>query len=360
MEKITTNQELEQARAAERPALAGAAIGRAVFKRAATDFVVEEDLGFEPDGDGAHLLLAIRQVHWNSAAVARWLARQFHCASRDVGYSGHKDRHAVTVQHFTVPLAKATPDPESLDWPEGLSCVHVARHRQKLRRGAHRGNRFVIRLHDIDADPAAVDDRLQAIASRGFANYFGSQRFGRDGANAARGRQLLESKSFRRTRGAAESIEVSALRSELFNMVLAARVRDGTCLEVLPGDALMLEGTRSFFTADEADAALDGRVAKGDVAPTGPLWGIADRHVADALLVRERAVLFARSDDLALLEARGFRMERRALRALARNFAWSWSGPGTLELRFGLAAGSYATSLVEELFCIMPDPPAAG
>jgi len=360
MEKITTNQELEQARAADRPALAGAALGRALFKRTAADFVVEEDLGFEPDGDGDHLLLGIREVGWNSASVARWLARQFRCAPRDVGYSGHKDRHAITVQHFTIPLTKATPDPESLDWPEGLSCVRAARHRQKLRRGAHRGNRFVIRLHDVDADPAAVDARLQAIASRGFANYFGSQRFGRDGANAARGRQLLESPSFRRTRGAAESIEVSALRSELFNMVLAARVRDGTCLEVLPGDALMLEGTRSFFTADEADAGLAARVAKGDVAPTGPLWGRPDRHVSAALLARERALLAGRTDDLQLLEARGFRMERRALRALARNLAWTWSGPGTLELRFGLAPGNYATALIEELFWLMPALPAAG
>ena len=67
------------------------------------DFRVEEDLGFEPAGSGAHLLLQVRKVNANTQWVARELARLAGCHVAEVGYAGIKDRRAVAVQWFSVP-----------------------------------------------------------------------------------------------------------------------------------------------------------------------------------------------------------------------------------------------------------------
>ncbi|HTY49006.1 MAG TPA: tRNA pseudouridine(13) synthase TruD, partial [Steroidobacteraceae bacterium] len=65
------------------------------------DFRVEEDLGFQPDGAGSHLLLKVEKRGANTEWVARQLSRLLGCAARDVGYAGLKDRHAVCVQWFS-------------------------------------------------------------------------------------------------------------------------------------------------------------------------------------------------------------------------------------------------------------------
>jgi tRNA pseudouridine13 synthase len=316
-------------------------------------------LPFTAAGSGAHTLLRVRKDGWYTAAVATWLARAFNCRVRDVGYCGHKDRRAVTVQHFSVPTAsRGAPDPAALTWPVGLELESHAPHNRKLRRGAHRANRFRVRLRGVGATRAAVEERLSKVAALGFANYFGQQRFGRDGGNTGRARAALSSATFSHPRHAAQSIEVSALRSWLFNRVLAARVREGTCLEILPPEALMLDGTGSFFVAVTDEPELAARVRDGDLHPTGPLWGTPKDELPKALIEREKKVLAAHGPDRELLEARGFAMERRALRAMARELAWRWPTPDELEVEFVLGRGSYATVLLGELF-VLEEPSAS-
>ncbi len=77
-----------------------------VLRAVPEDFVVEEDLGFAPDGDGAHLLLKVRKRNANTGWVAQELARALGCAVRDVGFAGLKDRRAIAIQWFSLP---ATP-----------------------------------------------------------------------------------------------------------------------------------------------------------------------------------------------------------------------------------------------------------
>ncbi|UCH53369.1 MAG: tRNA pseudouridine(13) synthase TruD, partial [Pseudomonadota bacterium] len=49
------------------------------------------------------------------------------------------------------------------------------------------------------------------------------------------------------------------------------------------------------------------------------------------------------------LASEGLRQERRALRLLPQDLTANWLDTTTLELRFGLPAGSYATVLLREL-----------
>ena len=143
-------------------------------------------------------------------------------AVRDVGYAGMKDRRGVTTQWFSVGLQEAAND----DWARweipGVTIQRAARHGRKLQRGALKGNRFRITLRDLRGEASAVEERLSMLADQGLPNYFGPQRFGRNGDNAERGARWLE-RGGRISRGQ-RGIYLSAVRSYLFNEVLAERL----------------------------------------------------------------------------------------------------------------------------------------
>ncbi len=168
---------LEPPRAFPPPTLSG------TLRTVAEDFEVEEDLGFEPDGAGQHLLLKVRKRGANTEWVARALARHAQVRAADIGFAGLKDRHAVAVQWFSVPHDRVS----SASWlalenPE-FSVLEVHAHARKLRRGALAANRFRIRVRAVSGDRSELEGRLALIRSRGVPNYFGLQRFGIEGAN---------------------------------------------------------------------------------------------------------------------------------------------------------------------------------
>src|SRR5712671_3225944 len=88
----------------EPPRALGTALCSGFLRAEPDDFVVEEDLGFAPAGTGQHVLLKVRKRHANTQWVARELAKVCRCRAMDVGFAGLKDRHAVAVQWFTVPM----------------------------------------------------------------------------------------------------------------------------------------------------------------------------------------------------------------------------------------------------------------
>lgn len=75
-----------------------------MLKASPEDFVVVEDLGFEPDGEGEHVLVNIRKSGCNTQFVADYLARFAGIHARSVSYADLKDRHAVTEQWFCLHL----------------------------------------------------------------------------------------------------------------------------------------------------------------------------------------------------------------------------------------------------------------
>jgi tRNA pseudouridine13 synthase len=313
------------------------------------DFFVEEVLGFAADGTGHHALLTVEKRGANTGWVAAQLARHARVAARDVGFSGHKDRHAVTRQAYTVPLQAADDVAACREWGgEGYVVIAAERHSRKLRPGSHRANRFVMRVRDLDGDRAAVDRRLSAIARDGVPNYFGPQRFGREGANLERVRSWANGGASPRDRSQ-RSFALSSARSALFNAVLAERVRRGSWNQLLPGEAVMLDGRRSFFVANEPDAALTGRCIAMDVHPTGPMPGRGSSPAVGAALELEQAVLAPEQSLLELLVAERVDHERRSLRLPVRELTWSFDAVDTLELRFMLPRGAFATAVVHEL-----------
>jgi tRNA pseudouridine13 synthase len=52
------------------------------------------------------------------------------------------------------------------------------------------------------------------------------------------------------------------------------------------------------------------------------------------------------------LEAAGLKQERRATRLRPQELAWAWLDAATLQLRFSLPPGAYATTVMAELGAI--------
>ncbi len=320
---------------------------RGVIRAAPEDFVVEERLGFEPDGAGAHLWLDVVKRGLDTEVVARRLAAAAGVRPRDVGYSGLKDRHALTRQWFSVPAPAAEPDWSALEG-ESLRVERIARHGRKFRRGTHRANRFRIRVTGLGAaDAGAVDAALERLSREGAPNYFGEQRFGRGAGNVARARALLVD-GRRERRAHLRGILYSAARAMLFNRVLDARVRAGSWALLLAGELVALDGSRSVFYAPAVDAELEARTVRLDVHPSGPLPGRGGRRPSAAALEVESGALDGCHAWIDGLERAGLEHARRSLRVRVAALEGRLDG-ATLELAFELPAGAYATSVLREL-----------
>jgi tRNA pseudouridine13 synthase len=284
------------------------------------DFVVTELLDIEFSGDGEHDWLHVEKTGANTHWVAEQLARHAGIKDRDVGYAGLKDRHAVTKQWFSV----RRPSVEGTDWEsftaEGVRILEQQRHQRKLKRGAHRGNAFriAVRADELSQHSASIEQRLAQIKNGGVPNYFGEQRFGRNGSNVELGLAIVDGKRIPRHK---RSIGISALRSLEFNNELSARIEAGTWNRLLMGDTANLDGSRSVFDIDEVTPELEQRCAELDIHPTGTLPGFENIRVEAG---------------------------RRPLRMRVSNLDWEID-KDVLWLEFRLGKGSYATSVLREL-----------
>ncbi len=343
------------------PRAHGAAVLGAAMRSTPEDFQVDELPSFEPSGEGEHLLLTIRKRGQNTAHIARQLAQWAGIAEMGVSYAGLKDRHAVTTQRFSVHLPKRiAPDLATLDDAQ-MQVVHSTWHNRKLQRGALLGNRFVLTLRQVQGERDAIEQRLQSIAARGIPNWFGEQRFGRDGGNVASALAMfgylqeadgtLVPAPKRRLRNDQRSILLSAARSALFNRVLTARVEQGSWDAALDGEAWMLDGSRSVFGPEPWSEVLAERLARFDIHPSGPLWGAGELRCTDQAAAVEQGALSDRQSEVLRqgLEAAGLKQERRALRLRPQDLEYRWLDGQALQVEFALPPGCYATAVLWEL-----------
>jgi len=296
---------------------------RAVFKQTPDDFRVDESLDFETTGNGEHLYLFVEKCNLGTPEVADYLARRFQVDSVAIGYAGMKDKVAVARQWFSVHTAENMnpPDvPETMELP-GLKVLAVSRHERKLRRGQIGRNAFTVLLRDLQGD--GLQERMELLAGNGVPNYFGPQRFGSDNLTAAVG--WLGKRRKRRISKFLKGLYLSVLRAFLFNEVLGLRVANGSWDEAVEGDVLIA----------------------GD--PSAPLWGRGRSASRGVALAMENAALASHQTICEDLEYAGVKQQRRTQVLNADSLHWEESGDQLL-LRFGLPAGSYATSFLHESF----------
>jgi tRNA pseudouridine13 synthase len=319
---------------------------RGVIRQTLEDFQVEEIPRIQPDGEGSHLWLWVEKRDANTDFVASQLARAARCPRRDVGYAGLKDRRAVTRQWFSVPASESLEADLAGIQMEGVAILEKRRHTRKLKTGTLDGNRFRLLVRDFQGDIEALEKRLEMVRTTGVPNYFGPQRFGHNGANVERGfRQLSARARLPRNK---KSIYLSAMRSFLFNHVLAERVHDGSWNRVVAGEVAMLDGTHSIFTVESVDAEIEDRCRRHDIHPSGPLFGDNGTDPGAKLAELEDRIVQQWPMLCELLIAQRMKAARRALRLIPKDLAWRFDR-NSLELEFVLPAGAYATTILREL-----------
>jgi len=321
----------------------GLPVGQGRVRQSSSDFQVIETLDYELSGDGEHDFLWLEKRDANTAWVAGELAKYAGIRESDVGYAGLKDRHAVTRQWFSV----RRPSSAGTNWNDfelpGVKILDLSRHGRKLRRGAHSGNRFRIAVRDIDVTPDQLDQRLSLMRRDGVPNYFGEQRFGRDGNNLQLAGDLFDGRKMRRAK---RSIALSAARSFLFNHILQQRVQDGSWNQLIEGESACLDGSNSIFAVERVDQELQRRCEELDIHPGGALWGSGEPSTSGEVLALEQAAVLPFENIRRGLESLA-RQSRRALRLAVLDLAWEIDG-NTVWLEFGLTSGGYATAVLRE------------
>jgi len=333
----------ELAYAYGRPALKGR------VKTHAEDFRVTEIMGVEPSGEGEHYWLKVSKTKRNTEQVARELAVFSEVRPRDVGYAGMKDFQAVTTQWFSVWKPQGgTPDWAKFDMT-GVQIESIKKHSRKIKRGAHTGNIFDIRVRNLEGDINSLNAKLERIREGGVPNYFGAQRFGRAADNMNQAYAMLiggKKVKNRNLRG----ILMSAARSWLFNQIASWRVTRGDWQELNVKEPANLDGSNSIFSAENDDDE-SSRLQRLDIHPTAPMFGEGAQNVmreCSDLHQLEMEHLAGYSDLIRSLEAARTTYQRRAIRSVAHELQWSISGD-SLSLTFRLQCGQFATSVLREI-----------
>ena len=330
------------------------------------DFVVEEVPLYLPSGTGDHLYLWVEKRDLSGPMLRRRLGELLGIDAGDIGMAGLKDRRAVTRQWISVPMRPGL-DPDRVR--DGrIAVLQTARHNNKLRTGHLAGNRFTIRVRDVDAsDPAAlqgwIDAKIAALRASGMPNFYGDQRMGHGGSTLAAGWGLgqgLDGRARIQTPdGAIHQIQLrdrqlrrlaaSALQAELFNRVVAERMAQGLLARVLPGDHCRKTDTGGSFVTDDI-AREQERLDRGEVEITGPMWGPKMPRPTGEAAALENAVLLASGLDEAIFRRMGplAAGTRRPIAVRPDELSAEVEGDSVV-LRFGLPAGSFATVLLHEM-----------
>lgn len=385
-----------------------------IFKERPEDFWVEEIPAYEPCGAGEHVYLKFEKIKLTTRQAVDQIARALKVPPLDCGIAGLKDAQAVTVQTMSVKGIEAAAA-EGLEIP-GLKVLSVSRHTNKLRLGHLRANRFKIKLREVSRERSEdVCAVLEALKREGVPNFFGPQRFGmrkdtgkvgkamvlrdydqavclmagmpeagdpdiiREARTLFEAGRFLESsrlwtggfrqcaqlcRAMERTSGNAEksllSLDTSwlwffitAFQSELFNQVLARRLK--TMSRIWPGDLACKHVNGAVFLVE--DAALEQpRADAFEISPSGPLYGFKMIAPAGDQAVIEAEVLEAsgvKSEDFfrpGILKCQG---ARRPLRFPLEEYSALQGEDAAgdyLEIGFMLPPGAYATAVLREIF----------
>jgi tRNA pseudouridine13 synthase len=327
------------------------------IKQEPEDFEVEEIPAYEPCGTGDFLYLWVEKRDMGAEYFSRQVARRLGLAPGDVGMAGLKDRHAVTRQWVSVPAA-AEGRLAQLEG-DGIRLLSTSRHGNKLKPGHLRGNRFRILIRDPESDAAGrLPPLLDRVRQNGVPNFFGPQRFGRDGETAQQGLALLRGDRGRRLSSFLRRLALSAAQSLLFNHYLAQRMQNGLFRSVLPGDVMAKWPSGGLFRADDVPTE-QARFDRRETVHTGPIFGRKTFEAGAGAAAREAAVLETAGLTPTCFHGFGKLVQgtRRHNLVYADDLTAA-AEPDCIRITVTLPAGSYATVLLRELTHAAHDDPS--
>ncbi len=333
-----------------------------LIRGAVEDFEVEELPAYFPEGTGEHSYLWIEKRGLSAGDLISRLARTLRISPQDIGFAGQKDRHAVTRQFVSVPRRCAA-CPVQLAASD-IRVLAVSAHRNKLRTGHLKGNRFRIIVrhpdaHWTDADARQISERLRQISQSGFPSYFGTQRFGHAGSTLRDGIALLQGQLSRRRwpfqrQRMMTRLVLSAVQSAAFNLVVSARVSGGTVGRPVAGDVVIRkDGTRPFLLLA---GPMPGLLPAGPMPGPGMLATTGSVAAAEAVALEQLGL----SGEEFRRYARLCGGTRRPMLAFPADCSAERTPEGHLRIDCELGGGTYVTVLLREIFASLVDAAAVG
>ena len=291
---------------------------------------------------------------FNTRDIVRDLAGLFGLKEVDVGCAGLKDKQARVTQTFSLSLKGISEQDAARRISEALPVeVHeVRRHTNKLKTGHLLGNAFSILLRDTEPEgPARAQAIAEALLERGLPNFYGDQRFGIEGDNAARGREVLLGRGPKKAW--LKRFLTSAFQAGLFNDWLAERLALDLFDRLLKGDVAKKTDTGGLFEVEDEEAEQP-RFQSGAITYTGPMYGTKMRRATGRPGQIEDDILSRHEVTGEMLKRGRLEGSRRPARLLLPNLKAVPHEKGLL-FEFSLPKGAYATTVLREFTKMPPD-----
>lgn len=321
------------------------------------DFQVEEIPAYMPCGEGDHVFAWIEKRGLTSAFLLGELAKGLDIRDSDIGIAGMKDKYAVTRQMVSLP-PPITPEAVLALEIEGVKILSAVRHGNKLRTGHLKGNRFILRVRELNCSPQEAESRTNQVLKRlaavpGAPNWYGAQRFGRQGDNPVVGKALVTGSPIkgRPPRGRQRRMYISAYQSLLFNQYLKDRINDDLFTSLVEGEVLQKRDSGGMFVSDDAQKD-QARLSAGELTLTGPMFGHKMKCPAEGSVAMEREERYLKQEEIELQSFKSLGKlamgTRRALSVLLTGASVA-AGDDHIEICFELPSGSYATAIMREI-----------
>ncbi len=338
-----------------------------VFKQSKDDFVVTELPLYDFSGEGEHLILKIRKKDLATWDAIEILAQYLNCSTREFGYAGLKDKNAMTVQSISIhrKFEEALNNFEH----ENIKILEKTYHNNKIKVGHLKGNKFFIRLKRVGlVEKRKIEEAISSIANYGIPNYFGFQRFGIEGDNYKKGKDIIDGKLKERNRNL-KQMYINAYQSFLFNKWLSKRIEISKLVDAFEPKEIYEKLNLPLDVVKRMKKQKHPfKLITGDLLshyPYGKIFNIEDLETeSDKFLARDRVPTgllcgsrVKKSIDLAYEIEKEFD-EKVQQEDGARRFAWIFpedlesnykEEKNWMEIQFYLPKGSYATEVIAEI-----------
>jgi tRNA pseudouridine13 synthase len=157
------------------------------IKERPEDFQVEELTNLRPQDSGPFALYRLEKRNLNTLDALEFVRRRWKIDRQRISFGGLKDRHALTVQYFTIYHG-----PERHLKQTGLRVEYFGRASEPFSSQHTRANRFHITVRDVGEEEIRyADQALEEVRRNGLPNYFDQQRFGSTSGGEFMARHLV-------------------------------------------------------------------------------------------------------------------------------------------------------------------------
>jgi tRNA pseudouridine13 synthase len=144
------------------------------LKQRPEDFRVEELTDVRAGTEGAYALYRLEKCGWTTPDALAVVRRRWRVEPRRLSFAGLKDRHARTVQYFTI-----FHGPRRNLRQQAIEVRYLGQVAEPFSHEHLSGNRFRLTLRDLPpGERANLEDGVARTAAQGVPNYFDDQRFG--------------------------------------------------------------------------------------------------------------------------------------------------------------------------------------